>query len=296
MAARRRVLVTGASGLLGGRLAQLLAATHDVTALRHRSPTPEGLPVVEADLLAPASLALAVERARPDAIVHSAALADVDACEADPERARLSNVAASAFLARLSHAHGIRLVALSTDLVLTGERAWSTEDARPAPSLVYARTKLEGEEAVLEEAPQAALVRAPLILGRGFGARLSASESIAGALAAGRPLRLFTDQYRTPTDPESIADLVRRLVDTPARGRFHAGGPERLSRYDLALRVARTLGLPESGLEAVTQATHAMGAPRPADVSLDSGRARRELEWTPRPLEAAIREGRPATL
>ena len=143
MAARRRVLVTGASGLLGGRLAQLLAATHDVTALRHRSPTPEGLPVVEADLLAPASLALAVERARPDAIVHSAALADVDACEADPERARLSNVAASAFLARLSHAHGIRLVALSTDLVLTGERAWSTEDARPAPSLVYARTSSE---------------------------------------------------------------------------------------------------------------------------------------------------------
>ena len=74
------------------------------------------------------------------------------------------------------------------------------------------------------------------------------------AIAAGRRLRLYTDQYRTPVDPESVADAIHRLLERSVAGRLHLGGPERLSRYDLGRRVARVLGLPAHAIEAATQA------------------------------------------
>jgi dTDP-4-dehydrorhamnose reductase len=290
------VLVTGASGLLGGRLAELLSPHHEVVATRHRAAIPAGLASVDVELLAPESLAAAVESARPDAVVHCAAMADADRCEAEPERARLANVDASAALARLSHARGARLIAISTDLVLSSGRPWAREDDPAEPTLVYGRTKREGEDAVLAEAPDAAVVRVALVLGRGFGPRATASEAIAWALAAGRRLRLFTDQFRTPIDTASVADALLRLIDRPLAGRFHLGGPERLSRHELGLRVARVLGLPTGGIETTTQAALPPGARRPSDTSLDCGRARAELDWAPRALDDAIRDSRRADL
>jgi dTDP-4-dehydrorhamnose reductase len=112
------------------------------------------------------------------------------------------------------------------------------------------------------------------------------------ALRDRRPLRLFTDEHRTPIDPESVADAVARLLERGGSGRFHLGGPERLSRYELGLRVARVFGFPEAGVTAGRQEDHEGPDRRAADVSLDSTRARRELGWEPRPIEAAILEGR----
>ena len=285
--------MTGASGLLGGRLAELLAAEHDVTAVRHRAPVPAGIAAVDADLLDSAARERALDQARPDAVLHNAALADADRCQREPDLARRCNVDTSLALARACRARGARLVALSTDLVLRGDRAWTSEDVPAAPILLYGRTKLDGETAMLGEDPEATVLRIALVLGRGYGPRTTASEGIASALAAGRPLRLFSDQYRTPIDPESIADAVTRVLARRAAGRFHIGGPERLSRYEMGRRVARVLDLPERGLEAVTQANPpSAGVPRPADVSLDCARARRELGWAPRPLDDAIRESR----
>jgi dTDP-4-dehydrorhamnose reductase len=296
MSPRRRILVTGASGLLGGRVVEVLAGRHDVIAMRHRAAVPPGVAVVEADLLAAGSLERALESARPEVVVHSAALADADRCEAEPDRARRSNVDASAALARLCRARGVRIIALSTDLVLAGDRAWTAEDVSAAPVLVYGRTKLDGEEAILAEAADAAVLRVALVLGRGFGPRTTASEGIASALAAGRGLHLLTDQYRTPIDADSVADAVHRLLERPLSGRLNLGGAERLSRYELGRRVARVLGLPTHGIEAVSGDALASRAPRPADTSLDSSRARRELDWRPRELDDAIRDGRRAAV
>ena len=291
--ARRRLLVTGAAGLLGGRLAELLSASHDVIALRHQAPVPPGLSVVEGDLLDGASLGRAFESARPDAVLHSAALADADRCEREPDLARRCNVEGSAEIARRCRERGLRLVALSTDLVLGGHHPFSSEEERPRPLLHYGRTKLEAEDAVLAESPDAVVLRVALVIGRGYGPRTTATEAIAATLAAGRRPRLFEDQYRTPIDPESVADAVVRALDRTVSGRFHVGGRERLSRYELGLRVARVLRL-GGDFERASQATQDVR--RPADASLDSSRARRELGWEPRPLDEAIRDGRRPTV
>jgi dTDP-4-dehydrorhamnose reductase len=288
-----RVLVTGAGGLLGGRLAALLADGHDVVAARHRSATPPGLAARPLDLLSSRSIEAALGFVRPDVVVHAAALADADACERDPELAERVNVRATEDLARACRTGGVRLIVLSTDMVLAGDRPWTPDGEPPHPLGVYGRTKLEAEEAALAEAPGAAVARVALVHGRGFGPRGTASEGVAWALRQSRPLRLFTDQFRAPVDPESVADAIARMIDRGAGGRFHLGGPERLSRHALGLRVAALLGLPAAGIAAILQEDGGLLAPRPRDATLAIARAERELGWRPRPLDAGIREGRP---
>jgi dTDP-4-dehydrorhamnose reductase len=289
-----RVLLTGAAGLLGGRLASLIAAEHAVTAARHRSAAPEGLPTVALDLLVDGSLDAALEASRPEAVVHCAALADADRCEADPALADRLNARVPFALARACQRLGVRLIALSTDLVLAGDRTFSGEDEPARPCLVYGHSKLAGERAVLAECPGAAIVRVALVQGRGYGGRPTASEAVAWSLAAGQPVRLFVDQHRTPIDPESVAGALLALLAGDERGLFHLGGPERLSRCELGLRLARLLGLPDALIVPVRQAEHTRHmARRPADVSLDCARARTLLGWSPRPLDQGLRESRP---
>lgn len=291
----KRVLITGASGLVGGRLAEVLEGGFEVVAARHVAPLaarPE-VPTVSLDLLDPSSVDRALEEARADAVVHAAALADANVCEEQPALAQRLNVDASGALARASARRGLRLVALSTDQVFPGDKAWLREEDAVRPLMTYGRTKLEGEEEVLRQCAGSAVLRVALVCGRGHGARPTASESVAWSLRRGQRLRLFTDQYRTPVDGEAVADAIATLLRGTGSGRYHLGGPERVSRHELGLRTARAFGLDASAIEPVTQATFSVGAPRPADASMDSERARRELGFEPRPLDAMIRSGRP---
>jgi len=287
-----RVLVTGASGMVGGRLAVLLAVRHEVTAAVHASPAPAGLASVALDLASEDSIALALRGSRAEAVVHAAALADADRCERDPEAARLLNVRASERLAAACTESGVRLIALSTDLLLAGDRAWSDESVPPRPSLVYAHTKRAAEEAVLGASPTFAVARIALVVGRGFSPRATASEAALWSLREDRPLRLYTDQYRTPGDPESLADALDRILERRAAGLYQLGGGERVSRFEIGQRTARAFGLDAAAIEPIT-ASAAPGAPRPADCSMDVAKARRDLGWEPRPLDVAIRESRP---
>lgn len=291
-----RVLVTGAGGLLGGRLAaHLCEQGFDVVAVRRRAPAPPGLRELPLELTDTAALERSLDVERPDALVHAAVLGRTDLCEARPDQAVAVNARLPGTLGRLCHSRGIRLVALSTDLVFAGDRAFAREDDPPGPLGAYGRTKLAGEEAVLAACPSAAVARVALVLGRGHGARGTASEAVAWALRSGRPIRLFTDEYRTPIDPASVADAVARLVTRGgATGRFHLGGRERLSRHELGLRVGHVLGLPTARIEAGARVDYRGPERRAADVSLDSARARRELGWEPRPIDEALRDGRPA--
>jgi dTDP-4-dehydrorhamnose reductase len=216
----------------------------------------------------------------------------VDLCEQDPDKAERVNVGGSVAVAQACGEHGIRVVGISTDLVFPGSRAWSTEDHETSPIMTYGRTKLRAEEAVLAIGALGVVARVPLIIGRGYGARSSATEGIAWALRAGRPLTLFTDQYRTPADADSIAQALQVLLAGRQTGRFHLGGRERVSRHELGIRVARAHKLPAEGIAAVRSAERPGAALRPSDVSLDSARARRELGYDPRPLEEMIARDR----
>ena len=289
-----KIVVTGAGGLVGGGLALALSRRHAVIGLVNRQPAPASVASERLDLVAEDAVTRIIARLGPAAIVHCAALADADACERDPGRARALNQDLPGRLARACAKAGVRIVLLSTDLVLPGDRQRSDEESPPGPLSTYARTKLAGEQAALAEALDAVVLRLALVVGRGHCPRPTASEAVAWALRERRPLRLFHDQYRSPVDVASLADAVEAAAEGRGAGTYHIGGGERLSRYELGCRVADELGYSRETLVAVAAADVPLAAPRPRDASLDSTRAARDLGWTPRPLAAAIRDGRPA--
>ncbi len=288
-----RVLLTGGAGLVGGRIGTLLAGREfEVRAGRHLATPPASLDAVPIDLLSAASVERALLETRAEAVLHSATLGGAEECERRPDEASALNVTAAGRLAALCRSAGVRLVALSTDQVLAGDRAWAAETEPARPLMVYGRTKRDGEEAVLAAFPEAAVARLPLMIGRGYGPRGTGTETILWALRAGRSVRLYEDEFRTPLDPESAATPLAALLRGKAAGIFHLGGPERISRFELGRRVAEAFGLSEALLEAVPRSTHT-GPPRPVDASLDSTRARTELGFEPRPLRESIAESRP---
>jgi dTDP-4-dehydrorhamnose reductase len=264
----------------------------EVVAAHRRAPAPAGPESLAADLDGTNDVARLLDTARPDAVVHAAVLGRADECEARPDDAERVNARLPGLVARACRERGLRLIALSTDLVFDGSRPWSSEAAAPNPLHVYGHTKRAGEEAALEAHPEAAVARIALVLGRGHGARATSSESVLRALRAGRPVTLYTDEFRTPVDPESVTDAVARLLAARSSGLFHLGGPERISRYELGRRVARVFGLPEAGIVAARQADHPGPDRRAPDVSLDSARAERELGWKARGLDTALAESR----
>lgn len=290
-----RILITGAGGLLGGRLSTLLAADHKTKALVRESPAPPGIEAVSADLVDERAVAAALRAVHPDAVVHCAALADPEICERDPELARRENEVATRTLARACRGQGARLISISTDLVFGGGRSFSSEESGTDPVSEYGRSKLRAETAAREECPGSVILRVALICGLGCGPRLSASESISHRLQRGETVSLFEDEWRTPIDPESVAQAVSALLLRPGvHGIFHIGGAQRLTRVELGEKVAAASGLSRSLIRNARRATHP-GAPRPRDVSLEIARAREVFGFSPRPIEVALREGRIST-
>lgn len=287
-----RILITGASGLLGGRLGLLLSSDHQTIGLTRSRSAPEGIPSVSADLTDAAAVEGALEQARPDAVIHCAALADAEVCEREPERAFRENLVATARLADACRSRGARLVTISTDLVFEGRQTFSSETSEARPLTVYGRSKLAAEEVTLKASSDAVVLRVALVSGLGHGPRFTASESVARQLRKGEPITLYEDEWRTPVDPESVAEAIRAVLRRPqASGRFHIAGADRVTRTGLGEMVARAFGLNASLILGGPQSSH-RGAPRPADVSLDISRARGELGFRPRSLEAAVKEGR----
>jgi dTDP-4-dehydrorhamnose reductase len=188
----------------------------------------------------------------------------------------------------------VKSVLVSTDLVFSDADAVRDEAVVPHPVSVYGRTKLEAEHAVLAASPRNAVARVALVVGRGHGPRPTATESLIWMLRAGRDLFLYTDQYRTPSDPESVADGIDRVLARDAAGVFHFGGPERIDRYAMGRRVAALRALDPGPITATTHEERPPAAARPKDASLDGDRTRKLLDWRPRPLDAAIRESRDA--
>lgn len=285
-------MITGASGLLGGRLCQLLGPRHSIVALTRGRPAPEGFDGISADLTDKAAVRQAVAETRPDVVIHCAALADAEVCEREPERARRDNEVASETLAQACRSAGGRLIGISTDLVLAGDRPFSPETAPAAPLMEYGKSKLRGEAAIQRTCLDAVILRVALVCGLGCGPRLSGSEAIAARLRRGEGVTLYEDEWRTPIDPESVGRAIEAVIARPeARGIFHLGGLTRLTRLELGRRVAAAQNLDAGLIRAAAQSSH-RGAPRPRDVSLGIERARVELGWTPRPLDAALTEGR----
>lgn len=269
------IVVTGASGFLGGHVALALAArAQPFRALVRSGEAPPGLAagtVLRLDLEDDAATDDLFRDLRPSAVVHCAAEAAVAACAADPERARRLNVELPARLASLCRSLGAHLVFVSTDMVFDGEHAPYTETDPPAPTTVYGSTKRDGELAVLALLPSATVARLPLLYGDSATSRESFQARVAADLRAGKPVRLFFDEHRTPLEVREAARRLLALAETRTEGVVHLPGPSRASRMDLGRALCAAIGADPALLVPVSR-TLVPGEPRPRDLSLATAR------------------------
>ncbi len=238
-----KLLITGASGLLGLNLAvEAARAGHAVTGItgRRRVAWP-GVDMQSVDLLDAAARAEIWQHARPEWIVHCAALADLDACEKDPARAQAMNADLPGALAAEAAAHGARFIHISTDAVFDGERGDYTEEDAPNPLSVYAQSKLAGEQAVAAANPAASIARVNL-----FGWSMSGSRSLGeffvNGLRAGAPLKGFTDVFFCPLLVNDIAGVLFDMLDRDLHGLYHVVSRDSMSKYAFGVRIAELFG------------------------------------------------------
>lgn len=238
-----RLLITGASGLLGANLAYLAAPSHDVVAVSGRSQLRlDGALCVSADLSADGSVRALLEQHRPQWVVHCAAATDLERCEREPEWAHALNVELPRAVAAACHATGARLAHLSTDSVFDGEKqAGYVEQDQPRPVNVYARTKWLGEQAVQQACPGALIVRTNFF-GWTVLQRHSLAEWFLDRLERAMPTPGFADVFFSPLAVDHLAGLLLELLAGQAEGLLHLPGATCLSKYDFGVRLARTFG------------------------------------------------------
>ncbi|MGD8859263.1 MAG: SDR family oxidoreductase [Myxococcales bacterium] len=285
-----RWLVTGAGGKLGSHVLATLArrgaeAVGTVSASGPRPGLGRTLPADLADLDAAVALARAQ---RPRYLVHCAGVTTPGAAHADPAAAHRLNVELAGRLAELAAELGARLVFVSTDMVFDGEHAPYPEDATPAPGTVYGATKVRAERAIAEHA-NSVTVRMPLLYGFPAANRPSYFGSLVRGLQRGEPQDVFHDEVRTPLWLADAAVALVRAAEADVDGVVHAGGPESLSRLEMARCVASALGIERPALRVVSRLTMPGPEPRPRDLSLRSDRFTTTLSGPPgRPMREAL--------
>jgi dTDP-4-dehydrorhamnose reductase len=237
-----------------------------------RTGTLLGVPLHPVDLTDRDTLSDAFRAARPDVVVHTAALTTIAGCFRSPLAARAVNVEGSAALAELAAAAKARLLLLSTDLVFDGERGWYREQDAPSPLSIYGQSKVAAEAEVLA-VPGSAVARVSLLFGPSIGGRSFFDEQVA-ALRGGTACTLFEDEWRTPLGVHTAARAVLDLARSDFVGVVHVGGPERLSRLEMGRRLAAFLRCDPEVIVPAKRSTVASPEPRPRDTSLDSTRWR----------------------
>ncbi|NJD59656.1 MAG: SDR family oxidoreductase [Anaerolineae bacterium] len=267
-----RILITGASGLLGLNLAMEIAHRHTVfgTVSQHPLKT-DAFTVLQTDLLAPGAVERLLDDTQPDWVIHCAALANLDACETDPLLAQQLNSELPRKLASHVARGGAQLLHISTDAVFAGLRGNYSELDVPSPVGVYSRTKLEGEQAVAEVNPAAMIARVNL-----FGWSLPGNRSLAefffNNLSQGKQVMGFTDICFCPLLANDMADIFTHMFEKRLSGLYHVVSSESLSKYDFGVRLAHRFDLDSHLINPTSVFKSGLKAARSPNLSLSSAR------------------------
>lgn len=272
-----RILVTGASGLLGLNFSLQHAGRHEITGVVN-SQALRNVPfaVRGADLGQPGSGAALLEAVRPEILLHCAAVANLEVAERDPALAQRVNADLPGELAEASRRLGVRMVHLSTDAVFDGTHGPYSEDDEPNPLSAYARSKRAGELAVLTANPQAIVARVNFY-GWSLNGRRSLAEFFFNNLSAGKTANGWTDVFFCPLEVNTLGDLLLEMAEKGLEGLYHVVSPECLSKYDFGRAVARAFGFDE-GLVLPTRVSESgLNAARSPDLRLSTAKLARDL-------------------
>ena len=264
-----KILVTGAGGLLGLNLVYELSKCHQVAATDRKAlRLPGGEHSTSMDLLVEGVVPALLDQVEPDAVIHCAALADVDACEDDAAFAHRMNAVLPGHLAAECARRSVKLIHISTDAVFDGQTGGYSEDDIPNPLSVYAQSKLDGERLVLEAMPGAVVTRVNL-----FGWSASGNRSLAEmffyGLSAREPLKGFMDVTFCPILVNDLKDVFTDIFTKGLSGLYHLVSPISMTKYDFGVAIAEKFGYDSDRIEPVKVTDFGLKAARSPNLNLD---------------------------
>ncbi len=268
-----RLLLTGGSGFLGHHLIPLALQKYEVHYVVNKTYCSfENAVAHNINLNDYYTTAQHINLLKPDYILHLAAAANANYCEVFPWNSWKTNVEATAHLAKISAHENIPFAFTSTDLIFDGTQGNYTEEDVPNPLNKYGAQKWEAEKLIHQYNPDATIFRLPLMFGKAYTDKANYLTDFISKLQKGEKANLFTDEYRSVCGASSVAQGILKLLNT-AKGTYHLGGTEKLSRYEFGMMAAKIFGCDTSLIHACKQQDVSMAAPRPKDVSLNSSKA-----------------------
>jgi dTDP-4-dehydrorhamnose reductase len=291
MTTRRKLIVTGANGFVAGSVLAQAGEEWQVHAVSRGEPLArrDQLCWHTCNPLVPAQLSQLFHEIRPDAVIHTAALADIDFCQTHPELARAVNVGLTRSLAERCADAACRFVLCSTDTIFDGEHAPYDEDDRPGPVNFYAETKVEAEQIVVRLGAQAAIARLSLVVGLPvLGAGNSFLPRMIASFREGRTVAATEREVRSPADVITVGRALLELAAGSQHGIFHLAGHDRLNRFEIAQMIAVRFGFPKELVTAQAVATSPGRAARPRDVSLANAKVCARLKTPMRALDEGL--------
>ena len=283
----KKVLVTGSSSLLGGKLVNALSKeyevipTHNTEALH---PNSIRMNIVDRD-----GVFKVLTEVFPDVVVHTAAETSVDKCENGREWAWSVNAVGTRNIAEVCAKIRAKLIYMSTDYVFDGGKGLYSEEDEVHPINYYGLTKLKGEEFVKELCEDFVVARTSVVYGW-HPRKLNFATWVIDSLEKGKRIPVAEDHYNSPTLADNLAEIIQRIVGSNAGGVYHTAGGERVSRYEFAVKIAETFELDKSLMAPVKMGDlKAWIAKRPRDSSLCVDKLRKKIGIQPLDLAGALR-------
>jgi dTDP-4-dehydrorhamnose reductase len=290
----KKILITGSNGLLGQKLVSLLTATADFDIIAtakgaNRLPHSDKYTYHSLDITDRNKVHKLMSEVKPDYIIHTAAMTNVDQCEFEKEACWQLNVNAVEYLAEASKHNGSYLLHLSTDFIFDGQNGPYDENAEARPLSFYGESKLAAEQILQQSSIPWAIARTVLVYGIAHDmSRSNIILWVKKSLETQKAIQVVDDQWRTPTLAEDLAMGCYLLVKHEVEGIFNISGKDMLTPYQMALQTADYFKLDKSFINRADSSTFTQPAKRPPRTGFIIDKARETIGYNPHSFEEGI--------
>ncbi len=290
-----KILITGSNGLLGQKLTTLLEKDSSIITIAtsrgaNRIKGLSSQVIYESmDITNPKQIDAILNQYRPDAVIHTAAMTQVDECEQNKDLCWELNVTAVKNIVQACENHNAFLLHLSTDFIFDGKNGPYREEDIPSPISYYGESKLEAEKIIQASNIKWAIARTVLVYGIAQDmSRTNIILWVKNNLENGKQIRVVNDQWRTPTLAEDLAMGCKLIASEKHSGVFNISGKDLLTPYEMAIKTANYFNLDLSLIKEVDASTFSQPAKRPPKTGFIIDKAINELNFSPHSFEEGI--------
>ena len=290
-----KILLTGSNGLLGQKLVELIAPMSGfelVATSRGKNRLPESdltYQYQSLDITDKEQVMEVISAHSPDAIIHTAAMTNVDQCESEQANCQKLNVEAVSHIIEAASTNQAFLLHLSTDFIFDGSYGPLDEAAAPNPVSIYGQSKLDAEQLLINSDIEWAIARTVLVYGIAHDmSRSNIILWVKNSLENKQPIKVVNDQWRTPTLAEDLAMGCFLIVKNRANGIFNIAGKDFLTPYEMAIKTAEFFNLDTSTMAMADSSNFSQPAKRPPKTGLKIDKAKQQLGYQPHSFDEGI--------